>query len=570
MNLNLFKGKSKRTKIFTAITLSSIVLLILLNFLLTYFGAKYTAFIDMTPEDLYTISDAMEDECDGIFSELKNDSEHKKIKMTFCTDPDYLIASEITRLSYFMALKLQNKYPDFFEVEAVNVSLNPTAVAKYKATSLATIKSNHVIVSYGDRYRVTTAQKFWQKGTTEDTDYYNGEYRLATLMKSVTAVSQPSAYFLTDHGETYYDPQNPESAMSVSMSAFADLLFERGLNIKTLNLSEADRVPEDCVLLIINNPTKDFTYDEDKLNSISYVSDTEKLDRYLVMKQGSIMVAKGYDVKLPVFENFMYEWGFKFSDSVVVDKESSLDDENDTATHLVAKYSTDPESFAYAIYGDFADLSSAPLTVIPNAGSVECSYNETKYKFEAGSTRAIRQYASFLTTSNTASRYMKDPVTGEITTTVDGAPGKYDLAAVSARADIDPTTGESVYSYIFCVNSADFFADSTLGISSRANYDIVSAVIENISKIDEYGSSSLGGESPNSESQGGKMIIPMTMSATDKTLYSNKYVGNGYLVIKQNHAITLGAIIGYSIFIFAVPLALAVVGIVVSVKRRYM
>ena len=61
----------------------------------------------------------------------------------------------------------------------------------------------------------------------------------------------------------------------------------------------------------------------------------------------------------------------------------------------------------------------------------------------------------------------------------------------------------------------------------------------------------------------------MAMSAEDITLYSNKYKNNQPVVIKKNHAISLGVITGYSIFIFAVPAAIAVLGIVVCLKRRY-
>ena len=67
MKSRLFKGKSKRTKIFTAITALAIPLIIALNLLLYYFGVQKTIFIDMTPEGLYTLSDLMIEECDGIF-----------------------------------------------------------------------------------------------------------------------------------------------------------------------------------------------------------------------------------------------------------------------------------------------------------------------------------------------------------------------------------------------------------------------------------------------------------------------------------------------------------------------
>lgn len=573
MKGNLFKGKSRRTKLFTAITLASIVILLGLNLVLTYFGQQKTIFLDMTPEGLYTLSDAMVEECDEMFSELEKKNENQKVKITFCTDPDYLTSSTESRLTYFMALRLENKYPGIFDVETVNVRMNPTAVAKYKTTSLSKINSSDVIVSYGDRYRITDSQKFWVLGT-DDVYHYNGEYRIASLIKSVTAISQPIAYFVTDHNETYYDPQNPESEMSISMAAFADLLADRGLDIKTLRLSEVDRVPEDCALLIINNPKTDFTYDETRLDEFGYVSDTEKLDRYLVMKQGAVMVSKDYQVKLPVFERFLYEWGFEFSDSIVVDRESSLEDENNTATNIIAAYDKDSESYGYALYGEFADLTSAPLTVFSNTGSVNCSFKDSTAAGEPGTGYASKRYAPFLTTSPTAQRYMKDALTGEITSIVDGLPSTYDLAAVTVRTQIDPNANEKEYSYLFCVNSPDFFSDTLLSEASYANYDIVSSVIENISRVDEYASMDLGGLSLNSASGGGKRLITTAMSADDVTVFSNKYKDNdpnkGRIIIKENHGISTAAITTYTVIAFAIPLAVAIVGIVVCAKRKYL
>ena len=573
MKGNLFKGKSKRTKLFTVITLASVVILLGLNLVLTYFGQQKTIFLDMTLEGLYTLSDTMVEECDEMFGELEEKNENQKVKITFCTDPDYLTASTESRLTYFMALKLQNKYPSMVDVETVNVKMNPTAVAKYKTTSLSKINSSDIIVSYGDRYRITGAQKFWVQGTS-DVYHYNGEYRIASLIKSVTAISQPIAYFVTDHNETYYDPANPESEMSISMSAFADLLADRGLEIRTLRLSEVDRVPEDCALLIINNPKTDFTYDESRLDEFSYVSDTEKLDRYLVMKQGAVMVAKDYQTTLPVFERFLYEWGFEFSDSIVVDRESSLEDENNTATNIIASYNKDSDSYGYALYGEFADLTSAPLTIFSNTGSLNCSFNDSNAVSEPGTGYASKHYASFLTTSSTAQRYMKDAATGEVTSIVDGLPGTYDLAAVTVRTQIDPNANESEYSYLFCVNSPDFFASSLLSEASYANYDILSAVIDNISRIDEYASMDLGGLSLNSASGGGKRLITTAMSADDVTVLSNKYVNNdpnkGRIVIKENHGISGAEITVYTVIAFAIPLAIAVVGIVVCAKRKYL
>ena len=64
------------------------------------------------------------------------------------------------------------------------------------------------------------------------------------------------------------------------------------------------------------------------------------------------------------------------------------------------------------------------------------------------------------------------------------------------------------------------------------------------------------------------------MSTEDVTLYSNKHynddITKGFIVIKQNHGISGAEIAVFTTFVAALPIAVLVVGIVVSVKRRYL
>lgn len=571
MKSNLFKGRSKRTRLFTVLSAVGITVVLLLNLLLAYFGGQNNLYVDMTREGLYTVTSAMKQECSAIFKALKEESD-EKVRITFCTDPDYLMGARNTRLSYMMAQELSNLYPESLELVTVNAVLNPTAVAQYKATSLTEINPDDIIVSYGGRYLVLAAERFWETGTSNNL-YYNGEYTLATLIRSVTAVNRPAAYFVTDHGETYYDPEKPDSEMSIKMAEFADLLMNRGLSVKTIRLSDVERIPEDCVLLIINNPTSDFKYDPDKLNQLSYVSDTEKIDRYLVMKQGAVMVSKDYSVKLKNFENFLYEWGFDFDSSIVKDEVNSLQDEGNTGTTIIAQYDKDENSYGYTIYGEFADLSSAPITVFENTGSISCSFDSSTSMGEAGNDRATINYVPFLTTSESAKLFAKNPTSGNYTD-ITGNAGTYDLAALSVRSEMDSSTGKRTNSYLFCVNSPDFFSSSYLKTSSYANYEIISALVENISRIDERASIDLGGTSLNSLSGGGKKLISTNMSESGERIYSNKYVNNdktlGFILIKSTNPITDGTKILFTVLFALVPASLAVAGIVVTIKRRYL
>ena len=86
------------------------------NVALAYLGLNRQLYADLTPEGLYTLSDGMVEECsfvDGL-TELDSDGNVKKIEILFCTDPDNLISSPITRIPYFMATALDNKFENIF------------------------------------------------------------------------------------------------------------------------------------------------------------------------------------------------------------------------------------------------------------------------------------------------------------------------------------------------------------------------------------------------------------------------------------------------------------------------
>jgi hypothetical protein len=557
MKFSLIKGKNKRTLVFTLISLFSILFILAGNFVLSYFMPSKSIYLDITKEGLYTLSDAMKEET-AFVEELDKD-----IEIIFCNDEDKLISSMSTRLTYFMALQLQERYSNI-KVKAINASLNPTAFAPYKPNSLSEIYPTDVIVSYGDRYRITSANRFW---TFDGDEYfgYNGEYRIVSLMRSVSAVNQPKAYFLKDYGTTFYDPDNPESEMSQKLSAFKDLLVERGLEIKTLELSLSEGVPDDCALLIINNPTIDFKTDPSKYDSISYVSDTEKLDRYLVKNQGAIMFSKDYRQDLPVLEDFLHNWGIEFGDYLVKDELASLSDALGSNTQLIASYNKDDTTYSHALYGSYADISSAPRTVFKNAGYVKCSFEESNAAVEDGTSYTSRFYESFLTTSSGAKAYGKNSITGEYNALAGNA-GVYDLAGLIIRERIDEIKNETTNSFIFCVNTKDFFENEHIGSTYYANYDIISTLVEDISNVNEYGSMDLGGLSANSSSYGGKQLQSTALSTEQSYVYS----GDGKKILETNRGIDTAFIAVFATVVFLIPAGIAIAGVAVRIKRRYL
>ena len=558
----LFKGKSTHTKIYSVITVVGIVLLLALNLLITLVGGRRLMMVDLTSEGFYTLSDKMLEVCHEILDPAEGE-DPKQIKITFCTDPDYLVESDSMRATYFMALALQKKF-DNVTVETVNVATDPTAVSMYRTTSREDITGKDVIFSYGAKYKVVDATGFW----TKDNFSYNGEYRVASILASLTAIDKPVAYFVngyyTQESVTkyteYYDPTNEANPYNVELADFADLLTERGLEIRTLDLTKVDAIPEDCALLIINNPAVDFDYDPIKVNDFYYVSDLEKIDRYLMRDYAAVIVNKDYSVTLPRLENFCKEWGIGFGNNPVYDPDSALyTDENGVADESVfaGVYDPDEANFGYAYYGGYSSLSSAPKMVFTDTGYLYCTIDMGETMGEAGNQYCTRNYAAFIGTSDNA-YHMEG--------TLKGSTSEKTLIAASVRTNMDSITSEKTYSYLFCMNSKDSFSSELLGNPAYANYDILASVVSNVSRTEKYATIELGGLSYNSPSFGGKQTLSTTLSETPTKVYS----WDAREVLKYNEGLTKGASVVYTVIVMTVPVAALTFGIIMFIKRKFL
>ena len=576
MKINPFAGKSSRTKIFTVITVLIVVLVLALNLLVASFSIYGTAYIDMTPEGLYTVRLVMEEFCKSIFYMDDGSLRNPGVTITFCDDPDHLIQNDYTRVVYYMAVALSKKF-DNLTVKTVNVNMNPTAVAEYKTNSLTKIAASDVIISYGSRYRIVGADEFWVIGE-QQVYSFDGEYKLASILLSLTLVDRPVAYFVTNHGEDYYDPANPNNEGNAKTSELANLLEERGLEIRTLDLEaerekdllngESPKVPDDCVLLIINNPKTDFKTDKSQYGSFSYVSEMEMVDRFMTDSRGAVMVAKDYrtEGQLPVLEGFLKEWGIVCSGTLVKDDKNYIETDSGDNTVIISEYNTNEASYGYAIYGEYASLTSAPRVVIGETGHIECSYGENVSNPEAGTADITRIFAPFLFSSKNSVDYGKNSDNGKY---VDrNTEGKKNLAVVASRQVLNNETGEYTHSYMFCAASGEFFSDEYLGNASYANYDVVSGAVQSMARLNTYAPIELGGVSNDDEYFLGKRLVEMQIKETDTNKF--EWTGSGYVPVKTTYGLTSTMKTVYAIICAAIPFIIAVVGVVVCVRRKHL
>ncbi len=546
MRRSIFRGKSLHTKIFTAITIVGILLVIGLNMLLTFFSTRSTMYIDLTTEGFYSLSENMRNACDDLFLDESGKERDVSLKFTFCADPDALIGSDLMRPTYYMALELKDRY-DCVEVHAEDITYNPTLVSAYKTTSRDTIKQTDVIVSYGSKYRVVDATTLWTSIPS-----YVGEYRMATVMSSLLAIDKPKAYFVTDHKETFYDPRDAESEGSKALGEFADLLHDCGLEIDTLELSSVDRIPEDCVLLIINDPREDLRYDPGM--EYGYRSESEILDMY-VYGGGSLMITKDPTLTLTNLEELAAEWGIRFNNCIVKDSDNAI---GISDTKFSAEYDTDELEFGYAYYSTYASLSSAPKMAFKNTGYITCSFVGTDALPEPGASNTSRTYAPFIGTYDTAKAYHQEGA-------LYADAGYKCLAAASVRKQLDSVDATNTYSYMFCVNSAEFLSNELLGSASHSNRDVLSTLVQSLARTDRHADTSIGGFSLNAgDNFGGKLTVSLAIAETENTVF----LGN-YGAVGENRGLSKSGRNWLFVLVMLPAAGALVLGAVVYIKRKF-
>ncbi|HOA85569.1 MAG TPA: hypothetical protein PKN17_06040, partial [Bacillota bacterium] len=125
-------------------------------------------------------------------SYLENESEKKpvgeiKVNIIFCDDRDAILENSLRRYVLETAEDLERAFPDIIKVKFINVWKNPSAVQKYRGTSLSQIYSTNVIIESGTEWRVYALNAFFVFSSNEATTpwSYNGEKKFAAAILSV-------------------------------------------------------------------------------------------------------------------------------------------------------------------------------------------------------------------------------------------------------------------------------------------------------------------------------------------------------------------------------------------------
>ena len=112
-NMQKFKHGAGSAALIAAV----LVVVLLLNAGATALYRGLLWFIDLTSEDMYSVTDASTDYLRQTFDEVNAKRQAKgeedvKVDIIFCADPDMLTANEQMRYIYYTALNLQKEFPE--------------------------------------------------------------------------------------------------------------------------------------------------------------------------------------------------------------------------------------------------------------------------------------------------------------------------------------------------------------------------------------------------------------------------------------------------------------------------
>ena len=440
MNRNFFKSKKfKYGSLATAFTAAFVAFVVIFNIIFTALADKYMWRVDMTKEQVFTLSEDAKE----ILSDIT-----EEVNIYFASEPDVLLTgnySSFTRYVYTTALQIADEFPNV-HVYCENVEKNPEFFREFYNTTASVIDPNSVILESNGEVRVFSITAFYMYNDTSDLSTvwaYNGEKRLISGIMQVTQTETPKVTFTTEHGEDI------DGAL-----AMATVFAENGYEVETIDLA-TEEVSPDSRIMVIYNPMYDFIGAEAE---DSAKNEIEKLDKFLD-NYGCLIVLcdPEYVGNLTNLNEFLEEWGISYmSNTTVRDMDNSMSVDGYT---IITEYQ--PDTMGGSIYTDLNALSTPPKTLIRSAAPIELLW-------EVNETLTGTRIASSVLKSSDSSELM---VNGVSTKT-----GSYNVMTVTRESKI--VENEYYYSYVMAVGSPSFAADGYVNSDAFANEDIIAAAMK--------------------------------------------------------------------------------------------
>ncbi|WP_424102670.1 GldG family protein [Moorena producens] len=290
--------QSRSTQVGTNAIISTVAMLVILG-LINFIGVRYTQRIDLTENQLYTLSPQSQQVVQNLRQPLK--------VWIFNPQPN---PDDRELLENF------RRYGSNFEFQFVDPQLKPALAQKFGVQSIG-----EVYLQYKDKQQLLQA--------VNDTQPLS-EASLTSGIETLTREISLRVYFLQGHGEKSL------AEVEGGLSEAVRVLEDKNFTVQPLNLAERSEVPADASIVVSAGPMRPLLEKEVK-----------GLRNYL-SKGGSLLLMLDPDTN-PKLDSFLKDWGINLDSRLVIDPsapERSL--VLGAATPMVTSYGNHPITREFA------------------------------------------------------------------------------------------------------------------------------------------------------------------------------------------------------------------------------
>lgn len=297
----------------TALAAAVVVLAVLLNLIVRAIPSRCTTF-DLSESGLYTLSDSSRQVADALTQDVT-------IYYVAETGGEDQIISKL--LDRYAA---ESRHITW---ELKDPAIYPTFASQYGAQDLT---SGGLILVSGDQSRVLDASDLYDydysdyASTGSATVTFDGENEITSAIYQLTSGESRHVYYTTNHGE---------QALTDTLTG---ALEGQNLSVTALDLLSGT-IPEDCDLLIINDPAQDFS------GVGSMVDELGQLRTYL-NGGGRILVMTDSYYNTPDLDSLLAEFGLTRTEGLVVEGDSDHALTGYPPLYLLPDYASATESTA--------------------------------------------------------------------------------------------------------------------------------------------------------------------------------------------------------------------------------
>lgn len=490
-------NKFRHGSISTAFTAGFIAVVVLVNLLVGILGQRFPSVnLDLTKNGSNSLTAAGIKVVDkvGLATKIYVCGTKQQV------DNDQIAADQGLKYSQVGRIlsKIAERNPKI-TVEYVDLDKDPTFAAEYQSDSIAL---GDVIVKTEKRYRVLTYSDLFNIQYSQDYSssqvYSNVEGSLVSALNAVISNKLPVVAFDTGHSEKQ------------DMTAFKKLLNNNSFETKDFSLM-TDQIPDNAQMVVLSEPTKDYTDDEIKKLSDFLGSTTLAGDRSLMATFAPSQA------QMPKLATFLQEWGIQVPASVIVESDQSKFISSNPANIL-----SDIQSNLQLKPGSGGGQPNYGYFVTPQASPINLLF-ETK----GGKT-------TYSLAKSSDSCYLVD----NSTKSTDNLPKKASNTAALTQESVK--NGDKTYNAsVIAIGSSALFTD---GIVNSGTFGNGTYMVD----LAKYATGT-------SDSSSEVQITAKPMNATDITATAQ-----------------VSSILGLGVFMLLIPLIIVVLGIWVYHKRRHL